>query len=334
MSILPAGEGGVYLRTYLAPLSPWLERPDITDILVNRPGEVWIESQGKLTRAEAPELSALMLQRLTQQIAAVSAQGVNREHPLLAATLPGGARVQVVAPPATRQHLALAIRKHVVDDVSLQDMAAQGSFAEVRRADLDAPEPVDAELSALLAHGAIETFLRTAVRAGKTIVISGGTATGKTTFLNALLREVPSEERILLIEDTPEVRLHQPNTVGMVAVKGELGEAKVGVDELMQAALRMRPDRLMVGEIRGREAFSFLRAVNTGHPGSMTTVHADSPRGALDQIAFMALQAGVNLSRAEVIAYAREVVDVIVQLTRQGGRRKVAAIAFGRQVTI
>jgi type IV secretion system protein VirB11 len=229
--------------------------------------------------------------------------------------------------------LALAIRKHVVDDVSLQDMAAQGSFADVRRADLDMAEPADADLAALLAHGAIEAFLRTAVRAGKTIVISGGTATGKTTFLNALLREVPSEERILLIEDTPEVRLHQPNAVGMVAVKGDLGEAKVGVDELMPA-LRMRPDRLMVGEIRGREAFSFLRAVNTGHPGSMTTVHADSPRGALDQIAFMALQAGVNLSRAEVIAYAREVVDVIVQLTRQGGRRKVAAIAFGRNVQV
>jgi type IV secretion system protein VirB11 len=185
-------------------------------------------------------------------------------------------------------------------------------------------------LDAQLANGHIFEFLREAVRSGKTILVSGGTASGKTTFLNALLKEIPEDERVIVIEDTPEIRLARPNAVGMVAVKGELGEARIGVNELLQAALRMRPDRLLVGEVRGAEAFTFLRAINTGHPGSITTVHADSPRGALEQIAFMALQAGTNLGRAEIIAYAREVIDVIVQLERRDGKRLVASIAFNR----
>jgi type IV secretion system protein VirB11 len=323
-----SSEAGVYLRTYLAPLAPWLERDDVTDILVNRPGEVWFEEQGAgLKRVDAPEITATMLLRLSQQIAATSSQGVSREYPLLAATLPDGARVQVVAPPATRRDHALAIRKHVVSDMSLEDYATSGAFLTTRRA-AEGATSVDAQLSALLAAGETKDFLRLAVRSGKNIVISGGTATGKTTFLNALLKEAPPEDRIIVIEDTPEVRVTQPNVVGLVAVKSELGEARIGVDELLQAALRMRPDRLLVGEIRGPEGFTFLRAVNTGHAGSMTTVHADSPRGALDQIAFMALQAGVNLTRADVIDYARDVIDIIVHLARVQGKRTVSEIAF------
>jgi type IV secretion system protein VirB11 len=116
--------------------------------------------------------------------------------------------------------------------------------------------------------------------------------------------------------------------VGLVGVKGELGEARVDTNELLQAALRMRPDRLLVGEIRGPEAISFLRAVNTGHPGSMTTVHADSPRGALDQIAFMAMQARLNLTRADVFDYAAGVIDIVVQLSRAGGKRRIVGVSF------
>ena len=321
----------VYLKTYLEPLSPWLGRADITDILVNRPGEVWIEEAGgRMHCVEAPSLSASTLQRLAQQIAAVSYQGVNREHPLLAATLPSGERVQVVAPPATRSHLAMAIRKQVVAEMTLDAYERAGAFRSVRLDRVAEGPPVDPKLDALLEAGRVHEFLCQAVRSGKTILISGGTATGKTTFLNALLKEIPADDRVIAIEDTPEIELSRPNSLGLVAVKGELGEARVGVNELLQAALRMRPDRLLVGEIRGAEAFTFLRAINTGHPGSMTTVHADSPRGALEQVAFMSLQAGVNLGRSEVIDYAREVIDVIVQLERVGGRRGVAAIAFNR----
>lgn len=322
-------EAGVYLRTYLAPFAPWLERADVTDILVNQPGEVWYEASGEgLIRAEAPQVTAVTLQRLAQQIAAASHQGVNREHPLLAATLPSGARVQVVSPPVTRRHFALAIRKHDIGDLSLDDYAQSGAFSSVARLHGRATNSDDARLSALLDAGEVQRFLSEAVRAGKTFVISGGTGSGKTTFLNALLKEVPREERVIVIEDTPEINITQPNAVGLVAVRGDLGEARVDTEELLKAALRMRPDRLMVGEIRGAEAFSFLRAINTGHPGSMTTVHADSPRGAFDQIAFMALQAGTNLTRADVIEYARSVIDVVVQLTRAGGRRAIAGIEY------
>ncbi|MBI1360119.1 MAG: P-type DNA transfer ATPase VirB11 [Alphaproteobacteria bacterium] len=323
--------GGVYLRTYLAPLVRWLEAPDVTDILVNRPGEVWTDSPAGLQRADAPDVTDVMLQRLAQQIAASTHQGVSREHPLLAATLPDGSRVQVVGPPATREHTAIAIRKHVVPDLKLADYQAAGAFAGILRPGEDQSSETDRALGSLLDGGDMPAFFSAAVKAGKNIVISGGTATGKTTFLNALLKEIPESDRLVVIEDTPEVRLWHPNAVGLVAVKSELGEAQVGVDELLRASLRMRPDRLLVGEIRGPEAFTFLRAVNTGHPGSLTTVHADSPAGALEQIAFMTLQAGLTLTRADVIAYAESVIDIIVQLSRVQGRRTVSSVTFRRR---
>lgn len=322
---------GVYLRTYLAPFTPWLDRPDVTDILVNRPGEVWIDGAEGFERIATPDVTDTMLQRLAQQIAAHTAQGVSREHPLLAATLPDGARVQIVTPPATRQHVCLAIRKHVVQDLTLADYDAAGAFANVRRAGSGERSASDADLAALLERGELTTFFSRAVREGRNIVISGGTGTGKTTFLNALLKEIPQSDRLVVIEDTPEVKLVHPNAVGLVAVGSELGETHVGIDELLRASLRLRPDRLMVGEIRGSEAFTFLRAVNTGHPGSLTTVHADSPEGALEQIAFMTLQAGLTLTRADVIDYAKSVIDIVVQLGRVQGRRGVSSVAFHRK---
>jgi type IV secretion system protein VirB11 len=321
---------GVYLRTYLAPFAPWLDRPDVTDILVNQPGEVWIDGANGFEHVAAPDVTDVMLQRLSQQIAAHSAQGVSREYPLLAATLPDGARVQVVTPPATRKHVSLAIRKHVVQDLTLADYDAAGAFAQARKGG-GGRAAANAELSALLDRGELRPFFSKAVREGRNIVISGGTGTGKTTFLNALLKEIPHTDRLIVIEDTPEVKLVHANAVGLVAVGSELGEARVGIDELLRASLRMRPDRLMVGEIRGAEAFTFLRAVNTGHPGSLTTVHADSPEGALEQIAFMTLQAGLTLTRADVIDYAKSVIDVIVQLGRVGGKRGVSSVVFHRR---
>jgi type IV secretion system protein VirB11 len=321
---------GVYLRTYLAPFAPWLDRADVTDILVNQPGEVWIDGANGFERVASPEVTDVMLQRLAQQIAAHSAQGVSREYPLLAATLPDGARVQVATPPATRKHVTLAIRKHVVQDLTLADYNAAGAFAQIRKAG-GGREAADAELAALLDRGDMPAFFSKAVRQGRNIVISGGTGTGKTTFLNALLKEIPQNDRLIVIEDTPEVKLAHPNAVGLVAVGSELGEARVGIDELLRASLRMRPDRLMVGEIRGPEAFTFLRAVNTGHPGSLTTVHADSPEGALEQIAFMTLQAGLTLTRADVIDYARSVIDIVVQLGRVAGKRGVSSVVFHRK---
>lgn len=132
---------------------------------------------------------------------------------------------------------------------------------------------------------------------------------------------------MVLVEDTTELQLPGDSGEGLIAVRGELGEARVSADELVQAALRLRPDRIVVGELRGVETISFLRAINTGHPGSFSTVHANSPRGALDQIALMAMQAGIGLTRGETLDYAASVIDVVVQLDRSEGRRGIAAIA-------
>ena len=324
-----AASQGVYLEAYLRPLGEWLNRDDVTDILINAPGEVWAETVGGgVERHAAPDLTDTALWRLVTQIAALGHQGVSREHPLLAASLPDGARVQVVAPPATRGPMALAIRKHVVTDLGLDDYAAAGAFDRARAVNLDARSDIDARMQALLDAGDIAAFLKMAVRGRKNIIISGGTSTGKTTFLNALVKEIPRDERLILIEDTPEVRMDHANAVGLIAARGGQGEARISVEDLLQASLRMRPDRIILGELRGAEAYSFLRAVNSGHPGSITTVHADSPRAAVDQIALMVMQAGANLGRGEIVDYVGAVIDVAVQLSRRDGRRQVSEIAF------
>lgn len=316
---------GVYLAAYLAPLQPWLERDDITDIWINRPGEAWFETTtGEIRREVAPELTETALSRLARQIAAASHQGVNREQPLLSASLPDGARVQIVGPPATRGPLALAVRKHTLSDLSLAELGRSGAFAAATAG----ASGGDAELQALLDAGEGEAFLRLAVRLRKTIVLSGGTSSGKTTLLNALVKEIDRRERLILIEDAPEIRLEHENAVGLIAARGDAGEARVDSEDLLQAALRMRPDRILLGELRGREAFAFLRAVNTGHPGSITTLHADSPEGAVDQIALLALLGGVDLGWEALRTYIRQVVDVIVQLKRVDGTRRVVEVSF------
>ena len=320
---------GVYLEAYLTPLAPWLNRPDVTDVLINRPGEVWVETVGgAMSREPADQLTEQALQRLARQIAAASHQGVNREQPLLSATLPDGARVQVVAPPATRGGVAMAVRKHLLSDMSLDELSHGGLFDAAARSDPAREAAADAALESQLDAGDLAGFLKAAVARRKTVVISGGTASGKTTLLNALVKEIPRAERLVVIEDAPEIRLDHPNTVGLVAVRGELGEAQVDADTLVAAALRLRPDRILLRELRGREAFAFLRAVNSGHPGSITTVHADSPAGALDQIALLALTSGVDLGWDKVQTYVSRVVDVVVQLDRLNGARRMTEVLF------
>jgi type IV secretion system protein VirB11 len=331
VSASAAADGRVYLHAYLAPLTGMLARPDVTDIYVNRPGELWIETVGgAIERQEAPALDEATLERLARQIAAVSNQGISREHPLLSATLPDGARVQIVAPPATRGPLALAIRKHLAADLALADYVAAGAFAATRGRDRLEESESDRDLAAQLAAGDVAGMLASAVRGRKNILVSGGTSTGKTTFLNALIREIPAGERLILIEDTPELKLRHDNAVGLLAARSALGEAAVSANDLVAASLRMRPDRIILGELRGEEAFAFLRAVNTGHPGSMTTVHADSAERAVEQIVLLALQAGTQLNRDDVRHYVRTTVDVFVQLARTGGQRHVAEVVLNR----
>lgn len=323
-------DGAAYLYSFLQPFQPWLDAGDVTEIIVNRPGEVWVERVGVsgMVRHAAPQIDAALLQRLAFQIARVSHQGVSRENPLLSATLADGARVQIISPPATRGDMALAIRKQVLTDLSLDQYATNGGFAAIRATSDDSERSMRARMRTLLDKREYQAFLKTAIAERRTILLSGGTSTGKTTLLNALLKEIPADERVIVIEDTPEIRLAHLNALGLVAVPGSQGEAQVTIDDLMRASLRMRPDRLLVGELRGPEAITFLRAINTGHPGSLATIHASSPQGAFDQIAMMCLQANLGLGHAESIALARSLIDIVVQLRLVDGQRVVSEIAM------
>ena len=326
MSELPTN---IYLESYLAPLSSYIARADITDIFVNKPGELWIETiGGGVERCEAPALTRVVLDRLARQIAASSAQGISREHPLLAASLPDGSRVQIALPPATRGEIAMAIRKHIAADMTLDEFAKAGAFTATSLACADVIlASTSKRNSALEAHrDDLGVLLKTAVQQRKNILIAGGTSSGKTTLLNALLQEIPCDERIILIEDTSELQLKHANAVGLIAARSPLGEAEVGVDDLLIASLRMRPDRIILGELRGQEVKTFLRAVNTGHPGCLSTIHADSPERAIDQIALIVMQDGSNMTWGDIVNYIRKSIDIIVHIKRDNGVRFVEKI--------
>lgn len=313
-----------FLDLYLAPLSDQLARGDVTDIYINQPGEVWTERLGgELQRVVVPELTEALLWRLSRQIAGQSSQGISRKNPLLAAWLDDGSRVQVIAPPATRGSVIIAIRKHVVTSLSLEDQAAAGVFEGTVRG-----EPVQTEQDLMMAAyeaGDWVGFLRRAVELRKTIIISGGTSTGKTTFLNSLIRTIPAQERLVFIEDTPEIQIAHVNAVGLIAVRGESGEACVTSEDLLIASLRLRPDRIILGEVRGSEVTTFLRAVNTGHPGSLTTIHANSPSQAIEQLSLLVGRAS-HMSQEHILAYISNNVDIVVQLSRNEGRRVVSSV--------
>lgn len=316
----------VYLASYLAPLAFALERADVTDIYINRPGELWLETLGgRIERHDVSALDGPLLARLARQVAALNHQGISREHPLLSASLPDGSRIQIAQPPATRGEIAIAIRKHVSADLTLDDYVSADAFRELRTAGNAQSAAID-QVRKLVDAGDIGNALREAVRGRLNILISGGTSSGKTTFLNALIREISADERLILIEDTPEIRLKHENAIGLIAARSALGEAHVTANDLVSASLRMRPDRIILGELRGPEAFAFLRAVNTGHPGSMTTIHADSVDRAFEQLALLVLEGGSTLQREDILTYVRMTVDLVLQLRRDAQGRRVSEI--------
>ncbi|GGD53777.1 P-type DNA transfer ATPase VirB11 [Erythrobacter arachoides] len=323
-------QAGYYLDNFLAPLAPWLSRDDITDIWINREGELWFETTGGVIAHErVAALDEATLGRLARQLAAHSSQGIGRAQPLLAATLPDGSRVQVVAPPATRGGHIVAIRKHVAPELSLAQWSEDGAFEGLAAGEARLDHVIT---DRLVGPDEAPHVLREAVRGRRNILVAGGTSSGKTTFLNALLAEIPPHERLVLIEDTEELRLRHENAIGLIAARGQESEAQVSAEDLLIAALRLRPDRIILGELRGSEAFTFLRAVNTGHPGSMTTIHADTPARAIEQLVLLVLQAGSRLGRDDVRHYVRESVDVFVQLAREGGKRKVSQVMVVERV--
>lgn len=320
---------GHYLTRYLEPLRPWLDEAAVSEISVNVPGKVWIEAAGKPREEfDVPELTADLLAQLSRQVAASTDQLINEEKPLLSAALPTGERVQVVAPPAAPNGYALSIRKQVLKNMSLDDYAKQGAFDMTQLSrEVDISDEVKS-LQKALKKGEVQEFLSLAVRTHQNMVISGGTSTGKTTFLNALLQEIPMDERIITIEDTREVSAPHGNLLNLIAAKGDQGKSLITIQDLLEASLRLRPDRIILGELRGKEAYTFLRAINTGHPGSICTLHADSPAGAIEQLSLMVLQANLGLSRSEIKDYVSSMIDIVIQLKREGSRRFISAIQF------
>jgi len=324
----------IALETYLKPFEELFAEDGVSEVMVNEPTEVWIEKRGEMIKHQRPELDINHLKSLGKLIAQSTEQTVSEEKPILSATLPNGFRIQVIMPPACEQgKVVLSIRKQVVMDLTLDKYEALGSFDDASTDD-DKVNVHDIELQKLIDDHQIKEFIRKAVLYKKNIIVSGGTSTGKTTFLNATIREIPQEERLITVEDAREVDLsHMPNRVHLLASRGDQGRAKVDTQDLIEACLRLRPDRILVGEVRGKEAFSFLRAINTGHPGSISTVHADTPKMAFEQLALMVMQAGLGLEREQVLDYIRSIVNVVIQLKRgKGGRRYVSDVYFNPNV--
>jgi type IV secretion system protein VirB11 len=327
------GDRHYFLYRALEPLKRFLADSHVVEISINRPGHVYVERLGAehMEFHGIPELTAAEIVNIGERVAAATAQFVSPANPILSAALPSGERIQVVLPPAAPDGGAISIRKQVVSDFSLEDFRDNGALDHVS-VSVGGLSEIDRQLIEHLQRKDIYRFLRSAIENRVSILISGGTSSGKTTFLNACLKSVDPDERIVTLEDTRELFPPQPNSVHLLASKGDQGTANVTIQSLLEASLRMRPDRLFVGEVRGAEAFAFLRAINTGHPGSMSTVHADTPLGAYEQLAMMVMQSGLSAAypKADLISYIRQVIPIVFQLRRDGGRRGVSEIFFAR----
>ncbi|MGV1760542.1 P-type DNA transfer ATPase VirB11 [Rhizobium sp. A22-96] len=332
-SMASSNDPDYFLKRALAPLLDFLTDPTVVEISVNRPGDLFIERLGhaQMEYYAVPAITEQEIEHIGERVAAYSNQFVSRINPLLSAALPSGERIQIILPPAAPSGGAISIRKQTINDFTLADYRDTGALdgVSVVRSGLSATEKT---LKSLLDRGQIYDFIRTAVHARISILISGGTSTGKTTFLNACLKSIDQHERILTLEDTRELFPPHRNCLHLLASRGDQGTARVTIQSLLEASLRMRPDRLLVGEIRGNEAFAFLRAINTGHPGSMSTVHADTPAGAYEQLAMMVMQGGMTsgYTKRDLMDYIRMVIPIVIQLRREGGRRGVSEVHYAR----
>ncbi|MEY9785388.1 P-type DNA transfer ATPase VirB11 [Sinorhizobium fredii] len=315
------------LAAALKPIKRWLDETDVVEICINRPETVFIDRVGGagMEAFRVEELTEKHITHIAQRVAAATKQAISPEKPILSATLPDGSRFQAVLPPAAPYGGAITIRKQVIQDMAMADYVKRGAFSRsIRRyqhVNLDSGKAAslalhEKELVSLLRDGQFAEFLDLAIKSRISILLSGGTSTGKTTFLNMLLKLVSPRERILTLEDVRELKPPQHNWVSMLASKGEQGQAKVTIQNLLEASLRMRPDRIFLGELRGEEAFTFLRAVNTGHPGSITTIHADSTDMAFHQLVLMGLQANLGLRAEDIMGYVKSVIPIVIQLTR------------------
>ena len=289
----------------LGPIEPLLHDPEISDILINGVHSVYIERRGRLEPIGVHFRDAQHLLHIAQRIAGWVGRRVDESSPMVDARLPDGSRVNVIIPPLALDGAAISIRRFVMRETSLEQMAERRVLS-----------PAMGEL------------LRVGVRARLNILISGGTGAGKTTFMNALSREIDHSERLVTIEDAAELQLQQPHVVRLEtrAMSAE-GTGQVTMRDLLVNTLRMRPDRIIVGEVRGAEAIEMLQAMNTGHPGSMCTLHANSPRDALIRLENMLMMGSGEMPLPALRRQIASSIDLVVQLARlRSGHRCVTSV--------
>lgn len=314
------------VRELLRPVAGYLELPGVTELCVNRPGQIHIENSVGWVRLTAPELTETWARALAIAVASYAAQPVSRAEPFLSARLPDGERLQVVLPPGCAEgNVVMSIRLPCRSAPSLADFEAQGAFDCISIEDPTLSES-DLALLALARERRIREFLVRAVRLRKNIAIVGDTGSGKTTLMRALCELIEEDQRVVTIEDTHEIDHLHSNCVHLF-YNESLG---VSPSSCVRAALRLRPDRVMLAELRGSEAFDFLNVLMTGHPGSITCFHADSCAIALERFAIMAgsHEAARMYSESRLMRLAVQTIDVVVHLTRTRAGRRMTALHF------
>jgi pilus assembly protein CpaF len=287
-------------------LTPLMEDPTITEIMCNGAHEIWVERSGVIEATEVRFPNESAYRQVIDRMLATAGRRVDEASPYADGRLPDGSRVNAIVPPLSVRGACLTVRRFPETAFTVADLISRESLS------------ADASV-----------FLEAAVRGKLNLLVSGGTGTGKTTLLNVLSAFVPDAERLITVEDAAELRLGQPHVVTLEARPANIeGAGQVTIRDLVRNALRMRPDRIVVGEVRGGEALDMLQAMNTGHEGSLTTVHANSPRDALSRVETMVLMSGLDLPLRAVREQIASALDVIVQLDRLGdGRRVVSGIA-------
>lgn len=295
-----------FLVLFLAPVAPFLEDDSVAEILVNGPDCVYIERNGKLEETKVKFASEPALRAAATNIAKSVGRLLDEMHPRLDARLPDGSRVHAVIPPLSRLGTVIAIRKFKKETLTIGKMLAFGS--------------VDERTVALI---------RALVLRHKNVIVSGATSSGKTSVLNALSSFIPDGERVLVIEDATELQLQQRHIVPFETRKADKnGQGEVTIRDLIHSALRLRPDRIVIGEIRGGEALDLLQALNTGHAGSMSTIHANTPVDCLRRIETCALLSGIDIPLQALRAQVASAIDAVVHTSRlTDGSRKVVAIS-------
>lgn len=309
------GQSSVVLGEYLAILRPFLDDSTLTEICINRPREVWVESKEGWRRHEVDDLSFNDCTQLARLIATFNGKRIDSTTPVLSGSLPAGERVQVLIPPACEPYtVSITIRKPSFIDKTLDELDAEGAFEEF--ADVgNHLQPFEHELVKLRQEKRIREFLDLAVRTHRNILIVGKTGSGKTTVTKSLIRSIPAHERLITIEDVHELFLNQhSNKVHLFYAREDEGGAKVTPKQALASCLRMKPDRILLAELRGDEAWEFIKSVNTGHPGSISTMHANGAFEAFEQLTALIKDSrtGAHLDTAYIKHRLFTTIDIVL----------------------